>query len=47
MSEEHEAILSPDARGRFPLRKFLGSDPDARYRVYVDREAGRVTLERI
>jgi hypothetical protein len=44
---EHEAIIEPDERGRFALRKYLGNVPGARYRVYVDREAGRVTLELI
>ncbi len=44
---EHEAVIEPDERGRFALRKFTGHHPGARYRVYVDRESGRVTLERI
>jgi len=47
MSDEYEAIVEPDTRGRFSLRKFTGYHPGARYRVYVDRENSRVTLERI
>lgn len=44
---DHIAVIEPDSRGRVNLRKFMGNDPGARYRVYVDREAGRVVLERI
>ncbi len=44
---DYEAIIEPDERGRFALRKFTGHHPGARYRVYVDRGTGRVTLERI
>jgi hypothetical protein len=42
---DHEAVIEPDARGRVSVRKFLGHTPGARYRVYVDREAARITLE--
>ena len=45
--QEHVAIVEPDERGRFHLRKFLGRDPGAQYRVYVDTGAGRLTLERV
>lgn len=47
MTDEHVAIVEPDSRGRFNLRKFLGNTPGARYRLFVDRDVGRVTLERI
>lgn len=47
MTGDHVAIVEPDERGRFHLRKFLGKDPGSRYRVYVDEEAERLTLERV
>lgn len=44
---EHVAIVEPDERGRFHLRKFLGRDPGARYKVFVDQERGSLTLQRV
>ena len=44
---EHEAIIDPDARGRFNLRKFLGHHPGARYRVFVSDDRTSLTLERV
>lgn len=42
---EHVAIIEPDDRGRFHLRKFLGKSPNAQYRVFVDANRGSVTLQ--
>lgn len=45
-SADHVAIVEPDERGRFHLRKFFGKVPGARYRVYIDATGDRLTLER-
>lgn len=44
---DHVAIVEPDERGRFHLRKFLGKDPGARYKVFVNQEQGSLTLQRV
>lgn len=43
---EHVAIIEPDDRGRFHLRKFLGKSPGARYRVFVAPDHESITLQR-
>lgn len=43
----HEAIIEPDERGRFALRKFLGVKPGARYKVYVGDDRTSITLKEV
>lgn len=47
MTAEHVAIIEPDDRGRFHLRKFLGNSPGAKYRVLVAPDHESVTLQRV
>lgn len=47
MSGDHVAIIEPDVRGRFNLRKFLGNYPGAKYRVIVAPDHESVTLQRV
>lgn len=44
---DHEAIIEPDERGRFALRKFLGMKPGARYKVFVGDDRTSITLEEV
>lgn len=41
---EHLAIIQPDERGRFNLRRFLGRE-SARYKLYVEQGGRRIVLE--
>lgn len=45
--KDHLAIVEPDSRGRFHLRRFLGTTPGAQYRVYADESRATLTLERV
>lgn len=47
MSGDHIGIISPDDRGRIPLRRFLRRREGARYRVFVEAEGRRIVLEEI